>query len=203
MVGMIRVMAASEPESFQKSVREPGEAFLNSTGIGKFDSVPEKFPWKTLWKISYDELYLSYNGVCAYLGIRFPKSAMETDHFLPKKNHPWLAYSWSNFRLCYHPFNTTKGHSKPIFDPFEVESEWFDIDIWTGLVTRTNAAIGLSEGDSKKLDATIEKLNQNDYPQIRLERIDGWILDEFNLDSFAKWAPFIREVILRQGFATH
>lgn len=194
---MIRVQLQPEPEDFQQKVAAPGRAFLAANNVGPNDILPENFPWEkaSFWRAAHPQLHASYNGICAYLGLRFHSNAMGTDHFFPKKTHPWLAYEWSNHRLCYRAFNTSKGWKKPFCDPFEVENHWFDLKIWTGRVTLTAATNSLSPETLLRLQNTLEKLNEPDYLQMRLDYIDEWINQKIDLALIERWAPFVHRVI--------
>lgn len=196
---MIRLHLQAEPADFQTTVRDPGNAFLVKNGLGANDIVPENFPWESgsYWRRSYQQLYDAYDGICAYLGKRFYRTDMGTDHFLPKKQHPSLAYEWSNYRLCYRALNSSKGWRKPWCDPATVEDDWFEINLWTGEIVLSDVTRNLPDETKKLLRNTLEKLNEQEYRLMRLEFIDEWVAGKIDLELIERWFPFVFKTITR------
>jgi hypothetical protein len=117
---MIRVQPKAENTDFDERVRQPGLTFLNSAGIEPGEEAPENFNWNDYWTRAIEDLYDDYDEVCAYTAFRleYATGGVTTDHFKPKKKHPYLAYEWSNFRLCAPPHQFTKGRFRRCTGPF-------------------------------------------------------------------------------------
>ncbi len=130
---MIPVAPKRAPRDFARKVRQPGLADLAARGISLNSPAPKGFKFKACWSESQEQLWQAYAGTCAYLAIYFdyPTGASSTDHFVPKSQHPDLAYEWSNFRLsCLGP-NRRKG-TQAILDPFTLPSETFHLVLSSG-----------------------------------------------------------------------
>ncbi len=126
---MIRVTPAPEPESFDRTVRQPGLRALErlaESHAGSRDAVaPGELP--TYWRNALEDLLQSYQRVCAYLCFYIPRGtgAPSTDHMIPKSTAWQHVYEWSNYRLACTLMNSRKGVSASVLDPFDVENGWF------------------------------------------------------------------------------
>lgn len=62
----------------------------------------------------------------------------------------------------------------------------------------TEATKILSNDTLQRLLNTLEKLNECDYLQMRLDYIDEWVNQKIDLELVGRWAPFVYQVIVRQ-----
>lgn len=121
------------------------------------------------------------------------------DHFLPKTTHPHLAYEWSNYRLACGRVNNSKGNITDIIDPFEVEDDWFLMDIPACLL-RPNPVL---DGPLRaKIASTINslRLNQDDsYVQERCNILIDYARGHVTIDFLGRRYPFLAKEVERQG----
>ncbi len=200
---MIRVICQPEPSNFESTVRRPGIQFLKACNLALGQSTPSKFEWRPLWRLALEDLYDSYDGICAYLGIKmeFSQGGVSVDHFEPKHTNPFRAFDWDNFRLTSSRMNSRKGRSQDVLDPFQIQNGWFEIDFTTGRV-KANQDIDLQIQNQVK--QTIKRLRLNDMrsKKQRIQFLDRWLAKKINLEVVKEDAPFIYMEILRQGFTT-
>jgi len=192
---MIRVIAAPEYASFDADVRRPGAAFLTTCP----EPTSEQFRKKNLWSKASRELHAAYSGICAYTAMYLPQQ-WSVDHFLPKTSHPHLAYEWSNFRLANERVNNSKGNLPDILDPFQIEDDWFYMDIPACLL-KPNPALGaVLRG---RISNTINslRLNQDDnYVQERCNILIDYARGDVSRGFLERRYPFLAKEVSRQGF---
>lgn len=204
---MIRVTKQPEPSCFQTEVAQKGEKWLaeqkwfDASRRGQCQTVPEKTKFPTHWTAVGHELYDAYHGICAYLGIFFEYStgASSVDHFLPKTKYPGLAYRWENYRLSCLGENRRKGQKTDILDPFEVDNDWFDVNLATGQILPNQA---LSQALQAKINETIEELGLDDIDcrDMRKKRIARFFKKDITEDYFREQSPFLWQVLRNQGY---
>lgn len=206
---MIHVTPQKEPAGFAEKVAIPGKKWLleqkwyDSTRPEGEQTVPPRTEWDSCWTKVGKELYNAYNGVCAYLGIRFELATgtSSVDHFLPKTKYPGLAYRWENYRLSCLGENRRKGQKTDILDPFEVDNGWFDIKLGTGRVCPVDS---LAPTLQAKIQDTITelKLNNNDCCEMRLHRIALFFVGIDSQFHFRLESPFLWHVLNRHNLLT-
>lgn len=191
---MIGVAVKPEYPSFDNDVRKPGAAFLATCP----NPTSEQFRKKNYWSKAAKELHAAYSGICAYTSMYLPEQG-SVDHFLPKTIHPELAYEWNNFRLASGRVNSSKGNQTQILDPFEVQSDWFFIDVPSCLL-RANPA--LDHALRVRISQTINslRLNQDDnYVQERCNILMEYAQEDVTLNFLERRYPFIAKEVHRQG----
>ena len=167
---MIHVDLKPEPADFDVRVRQPGNAFLNTT------PTPNSKQWSknNHWSRCSAQLYQAYGGVCAYSGEWFSRTtaSVSVDHFYPKSSHQEMAYEWDNYRLTTQVMNGYKG-DKIVLDPFEIKN---------GVL------------------ATIQILHLNDEDQAnrRCEIVMEYICGNISQAFLKSKYPFIAEELQRQ-----
>ena len=193
---MIPVQEKPEPPDFAHRVREPGQAFL------RINSRPKSVEWKNrdYWRRSLQDLYSSYEGICAYSAEWIPSNTgvATVDHFIPKSVDPQLAYEWANYRLSSLKLNSRKKEYQDILDPFTLEDETFIID-FPSLIVKPNPH--LSDQQKSLVNATIKRLGLNDEVSIksRLRWIRSYANDDISLNFLEANAPFIAFELRRQN----
>jgi hypothetical protein len=87
---VIPVQARAEPAYFEEKIRKKGLAFLAKAGIALDQSAPENFEFNPYWRDCLDDLYRTYDGVCAYLCVHFERiiGGASVDHFVTKSSLP-------------------------------------------------------------------------------------------------------------------
>ena len=135
---MIHVDPRPEPAGFDNQVREKGLAYLRKKNIPLDIPLPPKTGIQPYWKACLDDLYSSYRGICAYIGIHFERAtgAGTVDHFIAKSKRAGLAYEWSNYRLACSSMNSRKRDFDDVLDPFEVDNGWFQLELVSGTCSR-------------------------------------------------------------------
>ncbi len=138
---MIRVERADEPEAFDAGVRQPGLLALRE--IAGDPTVPTRRGRKRknvpdLWTKALPAMRTLYHRTCAYLAMHIHRGTGRdtVDHFLPWRADPaGRAYEWSNLRYASFDANRVKD-THAVLDPFEVEDDWFGLNLATFEVER-------------------------------------------------------------------
>ncbi len=190
---MIRVAPKPEYPNFDADVRVPGSAFLATCPTPN----SQQFKKKNLWSKAARELHAAYSGICAYTAMYLPEQGT-VDHFLPKTLHPNLAYEWSNFRLAGARVNGSKGNLVDIVDPFQMENDWFYMDIPACLL-KPNPS--LDKDLRNRINGTINslRLNQDDnYVQERCNILIDFAREDITMNFLERRYPFLAKEINRQ-----
>lgn len=192
---MIRVDLQPEPLHFDSEIRQRGAVHLRNRPTNS----SSKF-WKNheYWRNIQQDLYDSYHGICAYVAEWFSYNESSCDHFLPRCQHPDLAYEWANYRLASQKANAHKAHHVDIIDPFEVLPTWFTLDITSGQV---KPGVGKTDPNHQKIKRTIDILKLNSdksYMKSRLNIIDTYIDDGMTYPQMCERYPFIASELERQ-----
>lgn len=191
---LIRVAQKPEYPGFNSQVREPGEAFLAACPT----PTSEQFRKKSFWTRAAKELHAAYSGICAYTATYLPEQG-SVDHFIPKTVQPKLAYEWSNYRLASGRVNSRKGNQIDILDPFNVDNDWFEIDIPSCLLKAKN---GLSHELRAQINGTINSLGLNAddyYVQERCNILIDYAKGEISLSFLERRYPFLAKEVRRQN----
>lgn len=203
---MIRVSPQPEPSDFALKVTLPGEQWLkdqkwyDTSRPNDYQKAPKRTEFPPFWTGISKEIYDAYNGICAYLGIYFEyvSGASSVDHFLPKTKFPGLAYKWMNYRLSCLGINRRKNSNTNILDPFEIEDDWFDVDMQTGAIYPNL----LLEDDLKaRVQDTIDELglDQQVYREMRHRHVLHALKREIKESYLRETSPFIWKVLKRHG----
>ena len=203
---MIPVSPAAEPRDFDRKVRRPGEAFLQTTPYPSSDA------WRKhdYWRKVLGELLSAYHKICSYSGCwtKTNVSGVSTlqdssvDHFIPKSLTPALAYEWANFRLSRTRLNNRKGNHNDVLDPFTLPNRWFTLNFRSFLIFPNQV---LSKSKRKRVLRTIDRLELNtddDYVQERVDVIRGYCLGKLPKAALDKFWPFIAKEMRVQNFDT-
>lgn len=198
---MIRIVKQPPPSHYFNLVRNPGRAFIKRHP----NPTANEFARHSFWREIHDYLYQINNGICAYCSSWTPRSSLSSDdhtsvdHFIPKSFAPYLAYEWSNYRLCRARINQRKGNSLKIIDPFQVVNGWFQIDFTTFQIIAGDA---VSIYVKNRIDTTINILDLNDtiYIDERVEVIRQYCLSKVTITDLKLLYPFIASEIIRTEF---
>ena len=121
------------------------------------------------------------------------------DHFIPKTVQPPLAYEWSNFRLASGRVNNTKGTQTNILDPFQVDDNWFHLEVPSCLL---KANPTLDPHVKTQVKNTIHSLRLNDddyYVQERCNILIDYAKGEIGFGFLTRRYPFLAKEITRQN----
>lgn len=198
---MIRVELAPEPASFDMKVRKKGFKWLDKNGLDLDQPVPEKTKLKSCWRDCLEELWSSYNGVCAYLGVyfEFETGGATVEHFVAKStSKARLAYEWSNYRLASSRVNSRKNKFDDVLDPCEIEDGWFWLEIVSG---RIYPAKDLAEGIEAQVEQTIQrlKLDSKGAREMRVGHVSWWLQGEVTALFLQRQSPFVWKELQRQN----
>jgi hypothetical protein len=191
---MLRCYPTSEPDKFDAEVRKPGQAWL-AANPDKPSSKYKAF-WSN-WEACKEKLADSFQQRCAYTAMRIlPAQDGTIDHYLSKKNYPELTYEWSNYRYCKGYFNGLKlNHDDHILDPFEVEDDWFEVQIPSlQLILTDKVPPELRE----KAEFTLRQLQLQDTKRIidqRTEYYEDYLAGLVTLEKIERDAPLIAKAI--------
>lgn len=210
---MIRVELAQEPVEFDTKVRQPGlRAIAEMVGEPNLpkrrgrkreviadsrDEIPaDKFP--AYWTETLPELLEAYGRVCAYMSFYIERvtGAASVDHMLPKSVSWNEVYEWRNYRLACSLMNSRKNDYRDVLDPFEIEDDWFRIELVGYQVIPAN---DLPEEIEQRVQATIDRLKLNDYECLKLreEYAEAIQKHDISLNRLRQRAPFLAREIER------
>lgn len=189
---MIHVNPQPEPESFDKKVRQKGINFMKKNEINSHAQLPKEKTLPPYWRNCLDDLHSLYGGICAYLAIYVERitGANSVDHFVSKRKRPDLAYEWGNYRLACARINSRKGDCDDVLDPFEVENDWFRLELTTG---RIYPKPNLEDRIKKKVQRTIDRLglDENWSRKVRIKYYDDYLNEDISSDYLKSHAPFL------------
>lgn len=210
---MIRVELAQEPVEFDTKVRQPGlRAIAEMVGEPNLPkrrgrkreviadsrhAIPaDKFP--AYWTEALPELLEAYGRVCAYMSFYIERvtGAASVDHMLPKSVSWNEVYEWRNYRLACSLMNSRKNDYWDVLDPFEIEDDWFRIELVGYQVIPAN---DLPEEIEQRVQATIDRLKLNDYECLKLreEYAEAFQKNDISLNRLRQRAPFLAREIER------
>lgn len=210
---MIRVELAQKPVEFDTKVRQPGlRAIAEMVGEPNLpkrrgrkreviadsrDAIPaDKFP--AYWTEALPELLEAYGRVCAYMSFYIERvtGAASVDHMLPKSVSWNEVYEWRNYRLACSLMNSRKNDYRDVLDPFEIEDDWFRIELVGYQVIPAN---DLPEEIEQRVQATIDRLKLNDYECLKLreEYAEAFQKNDISLNRLRQRAPFLAREIER------
>jgi uncharacterized protein (TIGR02646 family) len=196
---MIPVAPQLEPADFDRIVRQPGLAWLNSRGIPLNGPPPKRTIFPPFWTHSNESLWIAYKGKCAYLAIffEFVTGASSTDHFVAKSKDPGRTYEWDNYRLsCLGP-NRNKNKFDDVLDPIGLAPDTFVLNLVSGDI---HPNPNLPTPDKKLASNTIKrlKLDSPGHSQMRLRHYNQY-LHHKSSQTLRDLSPFVWYEAGRQG----
>ena len=197
---MIPVRPQPEPADFHAKVRVPGLHWLHDNGIDPGQPLPNPEKLPPHWRKAQRDLWMAYEGVCAYLSIFFewPAGASSTDHFIAKSRLAGQVYEWSNYRLSCLGMNRNKGNFDDILDPFLIQPDTFTLNLASGRLAVNPA---LPPADRNLAEATIKrlKLDAPDANRMRAEHYDAYCRGDVSVAYLRRRSPFVWYEAQRQG----
>ncbi len=216
---MIRIATATEPTSFDRKVRKPGQNALallegkepphrvlgrrpSATRMRNGKPVPKSLDDFPYWRKCLEDLHAAYGGICAYYCFFIEQATGPTvDHFVAKSNPTdrQLAYEWKNFRLASSYANSCKNLHPDVLDPATIGDGWFQLDL---LTLRVSPASSLTESVSDQVEKTISRLKLNEGPALACrKRAMARFRAGLNLSFLDHDHPFVAKELHRQGIS--
>lgn len=144
------------------------------------------------------ELLQAYGRVCAYMSFYIERvtGAASVDHMLPKSLDWREVYKWHNYRLACALMNSRKNDYRDVLDPFEVQDGWFRLEL-VGYQVVPDPQLPPDIRD--KVQATIERLQLNDYECLKLreEYAAAFEQGDISLGHLRQRAPFLARELAR------
>ncbi|MBF0097999.1 MAG: hypothetical protein HQM04_12975 [Magnetococcales bacterium] len=198
---MIPVSPQPEPTQFDSNVRQRGLAYLHKNGLALNQPLPRGTTIEPYWQHCLDDLYTSYQGICAYLAMYIDKSTGDAsvDHFVAKSRKAGLVYEWSNYRLACLAMNRNKNNFDDVLDPFTLQNGWFYLDLL--IDGRIFPNPNLSTIDQEQVTKTINRLKLNDpkHKSTRIDHFQAYILTRLQSNELKAVSPFVWSEADRQG----
>ena len=190
---MIGVAKVNEPPGFQAKVKTPGDQWLKANPGAKRP--------KALWEPYTATLSEAYENRCGYAAMLDPTGG-SVDHYLSFKNHPTLAYEWSNYRFASTTLNSSKRNADAtVLDPQEVKPGWFKILLPSLQMVATDA---VPKSHKDRAEFTLTRLKLRDGERIirwRLSWYQMYNAGKLNLAGLRNVAPLIAEAVEAQALA--
>lgn len=190
---MIPVAKVTKPAGYAK-IKAGGDAWLKANPAAKRP--------KDLWSPFLPELAEGFAHLCGYAAMLDPTGGT-VDHYLSWKNHPDLAYEWTNFRFISHVLNSSKRTADDtVLDPYLVKSGWFEI-ILPSLQMRVTDKVPAAQ---KAVAAfTLKRLKLGDGEKIvrwRQHYYARFQAGQLDLDGLRVFAPLVADAVERQQQVT-
>jgi hypothetical protein len=184
-------------------VAEPaGYATIKAGGDAWFKANPAAKRPKDLWSPFLPELAEGFAYLCGYAAMLDPTGGT-VDHYLSWKNHPHLAYEWTNFRFVSHVLNSSKRTADDtVLDPYLVKNGWFEI-ILPSLQMRVTDKVPAAHKAAAAF--TLKRLKLGDGEKIvrwRQHYYARFQAGQLDLDGLRVFAPLVADAVERQQQAT-
>lgn len=197
---MIPVTLQPEPAGFDQKVRQKGLNYLRSHDIPLDRPLPEGTKLHPYWRACLDDLYNSYQGICAYLCVFFERvtGGGSVDHFIAKSKRAGLAYEWSNYRLACATMNSRKRNYDEVLDPFSIGPNTYHLELVSGHVYPNP---NLAPAEKRQVENTIKRLGLDDPAcrEIRARHYQEYREELYTSDYLKRRSPFVWTEANRQG----
>lgn len=186
----------AEPPMFDEQVRQPGIAWMQQH--------PEAKRPYNFWTPFKSYLAKGFGNLCGYAAMYEPVGTI--DHYLSCKNHPELAYEWSNYRFVSNWINSSKQDiDDHVLDPFQVEDGWFEILLPSLQLVMTDA---IPSEERERAAFTLDRLHLRDSETVIRQRqswYELYVQGTLSLEGLDVVAPLIARAIRKQigKSATH
>ncbi len=188
---MIPVAKVKKPKGFDAQVKTPGDQWLKDNP-GALRPLP-------LWTAYTKDLSDGFAGLCGYAAMYDPTGGT-VDHYLSFRNHPQMAYEWSNYRFASGALNSSKRNADDaVLDPHEVGAGWFEIEL-PSLQMRVTDAVPASH--RAKAEFTLTRLKLRDGERVIRWRQSWYALylsGDLSLEGLRKMAPLIAQAVEKQA----
>jgi len=183
---MIPVIPVRKPRGFA-AVQRQGRAWLSSH--------PRCRRPKDLWTKYLPILERGFMGLCGYAAMLDPTGGT-VDHYRSWKNHPDLAYEWSNYRFASETLNNCKRNADAtVLDPYEVGSGWFEVLLPSLQMVVTST---VPRNVRAKAEFTLRRLKLCDGERVirwRQRWYELYRRGHIDIDGLAQVAPLLAEAV--------
>ena len=198
---MIPVQPQPEPGFCDAEVRAKGLAHLKAKGYALDQPLPAGATIEPHWRGDcLTALHQAYGGVCAYLCVFVERitGGMSVDHFIAKSALAGLSYEWSNYRLACSVMNSRKRDFDDVLDPFELEPDWFRLDLTCGRIFPNP---DLEPAQTALVTQTISRLGLDDplCRELRVRWFDEYLTEPLPESYLRRKSPFVWAEAQRQG----
>jgi hypothetical protein len=173
------------PATFNDDVAIPGNQWLINNPKAK--GRPPAHWNKPLIK---KKLRQNFVNLCGYTLMHEMRGSV--DHYISCNTDLNKAYDWDNYRFCAGAVNSSKKNADDsVFDPWDIEFEWFDILLPSMIMVVSPAA---PEPIREKLKFTLERLPIGDTDEVidcRAEYYQGYKDGDMPLEWIKKKAPVL------------
>lgn len=190
---VIAHILAEEPPYFDEKIRIPGRAWLQEHSHADRP--------KHYWRFCLPDLARAFRDLCGYTAMYEPSGTV--DHYLSCKNYPELAYEWSNYRYISGWLNSVKQDAdRQILDPFEVQDNWFELQLPSLLLTPTEH---IPPEYKARAEFTLKRLKLVNGVNVMRQRqmwYNLYLSGKASLSLLDTLAPLLAEAIRRQAEST-
>lgn len=175
-----------KPATFDNDVATPGNKWLDANPIQKPKERPPAYWNKDAIKKRLRE---NFRSLCGYTLMHEMRGSV--DHYISCKTDRKKAYDWDNYRFCAGTVNSSKKNADDtVFDPWEIEFEWFEIQLPSMIMQVSSAA---PPHIKDKLEFTLGRLPISDTDEVIDYR--GAFYDEYRRDR----TPAVLSIIDRMA----
>lgn len=161
----------AKPTNFDADVGTPGAEWLRNNPV----AIPKQRP-PAYWKEIRTELKRNFNSLCGYTLMNEMRGTV--DHYISCDTDRKKAYDWDNYRFCAGSVNSSKRNAdNTVFDPFEIEFDWFEIQLPSMIMTVSENAPSSIRG---KLEFTLGRLPISDSDEVTDYR--GAFYDDYKVN---------------------
>ena len=189
---MIHFDRVPEPDGFDQKVRSRGNQWLNKH--------PEATRPHDYWSEFKPHLAEGFRNLCGYGAMYEPVGTI--DHYIACGDDMSQSYEWDNYRFSAQWINSCKQSRKPgqlqVFDPFEVEDGWFEIELPS---LQLKVADRLPPELRERADFTLDQLHLRHDERVLRQRSEWYRMyqdREINFDGLSKKAPLIAQAVEKQ-----
>jgi hypothetical protein len=192
---MIKVEPQKEPPGFHDNVRVLGQEWL-AANTCRDPQRPNDY-WNQ-WAPCREHLADVFAHRCGYTACWMPSGQVE--HFVSWKRckdtgQHHLAYEWTNYRWILPQLNGRKN-IKDVLDPFEVEDDWFEVNLFSLHLRLTDK---VPSEHRQKAQMTIEVLGLDRDPlvvRIRAEALQRY-REGSSLAGIERYSPLMARALRR------
>lgn len=175
----------AEPADFDNEVAIPGNNWLAANPTSKKRG-PSHWNKPTIKK----QLRENFRSLCGYSLMHEMRGTV--DHYISWDTDKTKAYDWDNYRYCAGAVNSSKKNADDtIFDPFEIEFEWFQIHLPSMIMQVSPRA---PQTLRAKLEFTLNRLpiaHVDEVIDYRAEYYAGYKAGEMTLDWIRRKIPVL------------
>jgi len=186
---MIRVKRVPEPEEFDQKVRKKGNDWIRKK--------PDNTDYPSYWSEFRPTLAEGFENLCGYTAMWLPPYQGHVDHFIAQKDAPELVYEWNNYRYISPTLNSAKKPGKSWLDPYEIQDDWFELDLLTLVLRLTD---NIPKDIRPIAEETLERLKLRDGSAIIRQR-EAWYQmyqEGLPIEVLHKKAPLIARAIEKE-----